>query len=560
MKNLDYKRMNHYVSPEKQHSGLFRKTNYLLMHLLVMLLSLPLISFAQSPEVKNAFRLIDIEKPSKGISTLEGLASKEDNSSMQYYLGLGYLRTGNKEKALAAFEKGISLSEKDGLNHAGKGHIKLLEKNTAEATIHIQKALSVSREKDANVLKAVGEAYLVDSKYLLDALRVLNKAKAINGSDAEIHMLLGDAYLLQNNGGESVSSYERASRVDAKQGKPHYKVAMMYDRSKNYDMVFESLNKAVSVDSEYAPAYKKLGELYYVRKEADKAVDVYEKYLAITENPGQAKYQYAFFLFMAKKYDKANAIFKEVINSPNASPTALKYYAYSLIEQEKNDEAKKILQKYFSTAKPEDLQPSDYAYYGKLLLELKEDSLANENFAKSLVLDSTQQDVMQLHGNTFMKRRKFDKAVETFKTLISSRKQPLLQDLWSLGQAYYLSQQYIQADSVLSMLIEKQTPANAHIAVVRFAAGAKANVDANMSKGLAKPMYEILLEKALVAPDKYKKELIEAYDYLGAYYIHKEENVMKAKTYYEKILLLDPSNPTAKEFMKTLNSPAQKGR
>src|SRR5687768_3130419 len=131
--------MNHQVSPGKQPSGLFGKSKGLFM---VVLFTLPSLLFAQSPEVKNALKQIDNEQPSKGIAALEQLASKGDNSNTLYYLGLGYLRTGNKEKALAAFDKGISVNEKDGLNYAGKGQVKLLEKNATEAKTLLDKALA----------------------------------------------------------------------------------------------------------------------------------------------------------------------------------------------------------------------------------------------------------------------------------------------------------------------------------------------------------------------------------------------------------------------------------
>src|SRR5690606_20517130 len=128
--------------------------------------------------------------------------------------------------------------------------------------------------------------------------------------------------------------------------------------------------------------------MYYQEKQAQKAVEAHEKYLAISETPGDAKFQYAFFLFLAKDYQRANAIFKEVLNDKNASPTALKFYAFSLIEQNKDEEAQKILEQFFQKASPKDIKTSDYASYGKLLLKLKKDSLANEAFAKGIALDT----------------------------------------------------------------------------------------------------------------------------------------------------------------------------
>jgi tetratricopeptide (TPR) repeat protein len=171
---------------------------------------------AQNPEVRKAYRFFDIEQPSKGLAALEQMANSTPNSYNLYYLGLAQLRMGQKDKALASFEKGIAANEKDGLNYAGKGHVRLLEKNPTDAKANLDKALQVSKSKDVNVLKAVAEAYLTDTKYLLDAINLLNKAAGINNTDPEVHMLLGDASLIQNpqNAGPAVTAYEKAGRYE----------------------------------------------------------------------------------------------------------------------------------------------------------------------------------------------------------------------------------------------------------------------------------------------------------------------------------------------------------
>jgi hypothetical protein len=122
--------MKYQLRPEKTFkSGPFGKTRSLLTTVFaIVFVTMASFSFGQAPEVRAALRLIDIEQPTKGIAELERLAPS--SSQNQYYLGLGYLRSGNKDnnwnkdKALAAFEKGISMNEKDGLNYAGKGQVK----------------------------------------------------------------------------------------------------------------------------------------------------------------------------------------------------------------------------------------------------------------------------------------------------------------------------------------------------------------------------------------------------------------------------------------------------
>jgi tetratricopeptide (TPR) repeat protein len=354
-----------------------------------------------------------------------------------------------------------------------------------------------------------------------------------------------------------VSSYERAAKADPKFAKPHYKIGLIYERAKSFDLAIESLKKAIEIDPEYAPAYKDLGEIYYTQSDAPKAVTAYEKYLTITENPGQAKFQLAFFYFMAKDFEKANAIFKEVTNNPNASPVALKYYAYSLVEQNKMEEARPIFEKYFQKAKPEDITASDYAYYGKLLLKLDADSLATEAFTKSLALDSTQTPILQLQADTYFKLKKLPETIKAFKALMAARKTPMSADLFYIGRAYYMNEQYMEADTAFTKLAERQP----NIPTGYLWAGrSRQFIDSTGTQGLAKPMYEQVIEKASTAPDKYKKDLIEAYDYLGTYTLQISKDVPKAKSYFEKILAIDPNYERAREFMKQLNAPAPKGK
>ena len=461
------------------------------------------------------------------------------------------------DKALATFEKGIAADDENPLPVAGKGQVKLLQKKAAEGKALLAEAADMNRKKTADQWKAVGRGYLADTKFLLDAIAALEKAKGMNNGDPETHMLLGDAYLMQNQGGQSVSSYERAASADPKWAKPLFKIAKVYQRSRNNDIVMENLNRAITVDPQYAPAYKELGETYYLKKESSKAVEAYEKLMAITEKPDDYKYQLAFFYFMDKNYQKANEIFKQVLNDKNASPTALKFYAFSLIEQGKDQEARNILEQYFQKAKPEDLKASDYVSYGELLIKLQEDSLANEILAKGIALDSTNLETRELQAETYRKRKKYVEASQAYEDLIKAKEavevRPSAYDLYYMGFSYYMTDEYEEADSAFTELSEQQP--NSTLGYL-WAAKARVQIDTTGEAGLAIPMYESFIEKATADPEKNKKDLIEAYDYLGQYALHRKDNVAEAKGFFQKILQLDPSNARAKEFMSIVNAPA----
>lgn len=542
--------MNYQGSPDQQVSaGRYTRTIFSALAALLFTASAT-TTFAQSPEVRSAFRYYDIEQPSKMIPALE--KAVQANPEEIYYLGLGYIMVGNLDKALATFEKGIAAEDKDPLVVAGKGHVKLLQKKTAEGKALLAEAADMNRRKSASQWEAIGRAYLSDTKFLLDAISALQKAKEIDNGDREVHLLLGDAYLLQNQGGESVSSYERAASADPKWAKPLYEIAQVYKRSRNNEVVMDYLTRAVTVDPEYAPAWHDLGEAYYIQKKADKAVEALEKYLSISENPGEAKFQLAFFYIMAKNYEKANAIFKEVLNGKNATPTAWKYYALSLLEQKKYAEARPVFEKYLQTEKPDKISPSDYGSYGKLLLELNLDSLANESFAKGIQLDTGKQevDMRELNAKTLYQRKKYKEAAAAYKDLARVKKKLEMPesayDLFYMGHSLYLDDQYQAADSAFTRLSEIQP--NSSLGYL-YAAKARAQYDSAGAQGLAVPMYEKYIQMAVEDTQKNKKELIDAYDYLGQYALYQKNNVEEATMYFKKILELDPKNQRATDFM-----------
>jgi tetratricopeptide (TPR) repeat protein len=523
------------------------------------------VSFAQAPEVRKAFRLIDIEQPSKGLAAMEQLVNANPtNSNYLYYLGLAQLKTGAKDKALATFEKGITTNEKDALNYAGKGHVKMLDKNAAEAKANLDKALQMSKSKDVQVLKAVAEAYLTDSKYLLDAMNALNKAKAINATDPDLNMLLGDAQLMQNQqqGGEAVSSYERAAKADPKFAKPYYKVGTIYERAKANDIAISNFEKAIATDPEYAPAYKELGEIYYLQgKEGDaaKAVSNYEKYISISEKAEKDRYKLGFFYMLAKQPEKANAIFQQVTKDPNAPTIATKYAAYSMIEQAKGEakggpkttEAKRLMELYFKKAKPEELEASDYKYLADLQMNTGQDSLAIQNYEQTLKMDSTSIPAAEAIAKANFKAKKYEQAAAAYTRLVKMRKQPLVSEYFELGRSYYYNLDFKRADSIFTIVAEK-TP-NQTVGPL-WAAKARRQIDSTGSQALANPMYEAVIEKASANPEKYKKELIESYEYLGSYYINIKPDVDKAKNYYQKILELDPSHKDAQNVLKAIKA------
>jgi tetratricopeptide (TPR) repeat protein len=521
---------------------------------LFCVLTFSLSASAQEAEVKKAMRYLDIIQPSKAIETMnQAIKAYPENNELYYYLGYIYLKTGDKGQALKTFEKGVSVNPDKAINHVGLGAIRMAEGKANEAKPFFDKALSMSKSKDAKVLQAVAEASLVDVKYAEGALKHLEKAKALNPTDPKTFMLMGEADLLQNKGGPSITNCENAARLDPSNGKPWYNIALVYQRSQNFPLAEENFKKAISVDPEFTLAYKELGESYYSMKEGEKAAKMYESYLKLKENPtDQDQLRYAFFLFMAKDYAKANTIFKTLAEKPDATATTLKYYAYSLVEAGDLPGAQKMFEKYFSV-NADKVEASDYNYFGKLLQKLKNDSLAVVNYKKSLTLTPEQPEIAELVAETLFKLRKYNETIEAYKVLFKLRENPLSGDYYRLGQSYYNLEQYAQADTIFTKFVEKQST----ISVSYLWLGrTKAALDPDAKLDMAKAAYDKVIELAStnLESNGNKSYVIEAYKYLG-FYFSQRDNLDQAKAYMEKVLTLNPTDQQALDFLKALKAP-----
>ncbi len=506
--------------------------------------------FGQSAEIQEAKRLIEVDQVQKAVTVLDkAVQTYPSDALVSYYLGIAQIKNGQRELALRSFDKGITLNEKEAINFAGKGYLSVLENNPQKAKLDFEKALSLSKSKNIPVLQSIAESYLADGKLAGEAISLLSKAKSLDNENPETYILLGDAYLQQNNGGLAVTSYEKAASLDPKIAKPFYKIGMVYLRSRNYSGAQEAFAKAIQIDPGYTLAYKEQGELYYQMKEGDKAVEAYQKYLALTGKPELGKLRYAFFLFMAKEFSKANEIFKDLTAATEVSPITLRFYAISLYEAGDYQQSRAVFEQYFVKAPGQDIEASDYVYYGKLLLKQNEDSLATQSFQKSLEMEPKQADVLQLLAETYFKSKKYSDAIASYERLMAIRTKPASQDYYTLGRAYYFDKQYDKADLIFLKLIELQP--NMTVGYL-WEARAKSNLDPDSENGLAKPFYEKLIEKASATPEKSKNDLLEAYSYLGYYHFLKQELPL-SKSYWQKVLALSPDDVKAKEALKALN-------
>lgn len=523
----------------------------------ILALFLALLSAkSQAQTIQDGLKYLDNEQFIKAGQTFRQLVAAQPTANHFYYLGYYFLTLEKMDSvqgmyadsARLMFEKGLLADPKSNLNTVGLGTYEIFKGRLGQGKILIDKAVNASKGKDAELLYRAAEAYVYyPQNDALEANRLLDIALKINKNAAEYQILKGDAYMLKNDGSPAATCYDAARRIAPNSAKGYIKYGNILIRAKSYQEALKSYLEGMAKDSMYAPGYRQLGELYYKAGKFENAVQSYSKYIRMTDQRPENQYRYGAFLFLAKNYEQSVAVLSSL---PAEYKNDFKYrlLAYGQAELQKPGEGLANMETFMGKVDPEKQLASDFEYYGKLLIESGKDTTAGiKMIGKAIAKDSSKIKLLNDLARRFFDGKKYLKAAQVFEIQDSIKKNGP-QEMYVQGQAYFFGKEYVKADTMFSrILVVQPTSFMANLFKARCITYQK--LDPDQSKGLAKPFYERFTQ--LVTGEnveKYKKQLTEAYSYLGGYY-GRRKDIPNAEASYKKVLELDPTNKTAKEAL-----------
>lgn len=538
--------------------------------------------FAQS--LTDARKAIDAEQYQKGKAMLNTLTSSQPtNPENFFYLGNLYLTTASInirpdyiDSAKVAFEKGISANAEYALNFVGLGSIDLAKKASPKA--NFDKAIALTKKKDYLTDLYIGRAYVNAPKPMIaEGLVHLNKAKLLNEKDAQLFLVMGDAYRSEMKNSEAFSAYRNAFDLDKTFLRSKIELGKINKMSKAFEEAIAEFNSVIALDANYGPAYRELAETYYQwawtsQKEYEgrinQALQFYEKYMDLTDRSLDSRLRHADFLYLAKDFKALEAEANEMAKLDNVNPRVLRYLAYSSFENGNFTSSAQALNDFIAKVEPTRLISQDFLYLGRA--QMKDTTQFQEglaNIEKAVALDSTNAVVMSEIGQALYKSKKYVDAARAYEIAIKNPDRALL-DYYYLGMSYYFTygsqnaaklnppkDLLVKADTAFSFLVKRSPTTQAGW---QYRGRINRLLDENDSQGLAVPYYETYVKLVTIdKPELAVKStpgLIEAYNYLGSVALRKDEDKVKAKEYFEKILLLDPANANAKEVITALSS------
>lgn len=529
-------------------------------------------AFAQS--LADAKKAIDAEQYQKAKTMLKNLTVTQANKDENFfYYGWVYVLQEYPDSAKAIFQKGLAVNPKSALNYAGLGAVAVLDKDKNGATTNFNQALSLAG-KDSKPYLYVGRAYLlndVDGKVPAAdanaAIAALNKGKAVNPKDAEILVALGDAYRTQLKNTEALSSYQAALDLDPKLAHAKVATGVIWKYANNFESSEAEYKAALALDPNYGPAYREWAETdvrwafsdpRMASAKIKEATEQYKKYLSLTDLSLDSRLRYADFLLLSGDYKtlqkEAQALSKDAANNLKV----YRYLAYAAYENKDYPAGLQAMNTWITKADPKRIIPRDYIYLGRLQIASKQDSLGIASLRKAATLDTTQVEAYAEIGKALFGQKKYVEAGNAYGIYSKKSRNAKLLDHYYEGISYYYGYDpkkpadslLVKADSAFSYVAQKSpTTADAYLYRARVNDLKEKNRDD--ITGLAKPFYEKFIEVTLAkgAPaDKAKKDLAEAYAYLGTFAEFKEKDNAKATDYFTKARDMDPTNKQVVNF------------
>ena len=412
-------------------------------------------------------------------------------------------------------------------------------------------------KKNGVALAALGRVFY-EIKDTANAKKYAEMAVDRGEKDAEGYILLGDIAAMNDDGGAAATWYQQATVMDPKDPQGYIKYASVY-RKRSPELSVQMLEKLRAVDPTY-PVDAEAGHFFYGANKLDKAVEHFAKVdLNQLKDNYLVEYATAELLLANSQKSLEVALFGVNKEPRSAAMNRITFYNYTDLKDYKN--ALKYADALFNKSDSAKISARDYQYYGYALMGDSAFDQAIEEFKKALEMNAELNDVRKQLSDAYIANKDFTNGLSYYEEYLSKIEKPSVPDLDGLAQLYIQQASSIdslnaakrgalkKADEIYGKIIA-ESPSNKLYATM-MRARINSQLDPETTQGLAKPYYEEYAQLAQAEHADNPKLLIEPYLYLGYYYLLKEDNA-NAKSYYEKVIAIDPQNPTATQALGVL--------
>lgn len=521
------------------------------------------VLFAQSVEQGRKFFYYERYKSARE-NFEKVLAANPNNIEATYWLGQTLLEQKDSVAAKGLYQKALQQNGNAPLILVGMGEIELRENKTNDARQRFETAISLTKGKDIEVFNAIGRANVDtksgDATYAIEKLNLATQVKGFK--DPETYIIMGDAYRKLIDGGNAITSYNKALALDPKLAAAKHKIGKIYLTQRNTDFFLPAFEDAIKIDPAYAPTYYELFYYWYF-KDVNKAAPYLESFTTNSDQGPEVEYLKTDFLYASGKFaeakDKAMGLISQF--GDKVAPRVYKMVAYACDTLKDIDCANKYMTDYFAKQDPDDILSADYEELANINTKTPgQEAQAFVNLQKAVERDTIAENKIKYISKAAALSKKMGDRKQEANWLgiaYGLKADPSQTDLYNWGMAHYQAANYTTADSIFCGLYQTKFPDQ--IYGYLWCARAKQAMDTAMTTGIAAPAYEKLAEMAMKLDSvKYKAQVISSWTYLTTYYNDAKKDSKTALSYVEKILAIDPTNQFANAAKPILQKASSK--
>ena len=538
----------------------------------------------QAQDINQAKRAIDAEQFESAKSLLKSIIKdKPANGEAFFTLGNVYLTQKVQDSAKLYFQNGLSAADKGLLNNIGLGQMDLDANNSAAAQAKFASVTKEMRRKDFQEYIYIARAYLnAEKPDYKNAIEILNKAVAINSSDAQLQLALGDAYYGDGKQNEAYVAYRNAFQADNTLLRAKMQLGVLLKGAKSYDEALKAYNEVIAINPNYGPVYRELAETYYkiARNKPSQAaanyktaMGYYDKYMSLTDYSIHSGMRRADFMILVEDYVALEVEANKMIELDKVNPRIYRYLGYSAYKNGNVDVAIKSLDKFINSPGNKAIA-LDYSYLG--LTKIKKGTSADGSSIEPAAFQSglvdikkaiemeplAVQDLSEV-GKSMFSKKLYSQAAALFEFGANTKESTTyLDDNIYYGLAHYYANVYKAKDvKVDAVALEKSIVAFGKVLeaspsyLEAYLYLARTNRLLEKDDAMVKN-YEDYVAKTMelgaeeVAKDAVKAKIIESYNNIAASYANTDK--VKAIEYFNKTLALDAANAYANESIKIL--------
>ncbi len=538
-------------------------------------------TIVQAQDIEQAKKSLDAEQYEKAKTMLKNIIkTNPNNGKAEFLLGNIYLKQNIEDSAKIFFQKGLVATDGARFNNIGLGQIDLEAGNTSAAQAKFDQVIKDLKKRDTEEYVYIAQAYMNNSKPdYKTAITILNKAKLISPNDASIKLALGDAFYGDKNQNDAYASYRDAYSDDNTLIRAKMQLGVLLKGAKAYTEAIKAFDEVVALNPNYGPVYREFAETYYYwanNKPATytdniaKALSNYEKYMSLTDYSLTSRMRHADFLILAKDYKDLEIEANKMKELDKVNPRILRYLGYSSYQNGNYDSAISALTD-FTTKGTNKIISGDYFYLGlsKIGKSVSADGktvdatmLTNgtADLKKSLDMDIVMANGLNEIGKKYFTQKLYSVASPIFELAISNPdSRNYLEDNVYYGLSVLADNRGKDAKLVDKIALAKADKSMDNVitgnATYQEAYLYKARINNTLEKddimtANYQKYVDLVIAKGTDEVTKNKAKITESYNTMAAYFANTDK--AKAKEYFGKTLVIDPTNAYALESLKIL--------